>query len=60
MTASGSRQSRWHQDAADGFAVLVRPLFEVEHRFSPRRSVEDIGAAFDVKDSAGQAGTKSS
>jgi hypothetical protein len=49
MTASGSRQSRWHQDAADGFAVL-------EHRFPPRRSVEDIGAAFDVKDSAGQAG----
>jgi hypothetical protein len=33
---------------------LVRPLFEVEHRFPPHWSLEDIGAAFVVKDGGGQ------
>jgi hypothetical protein len=30
------------QDAADGFAILVRLLFEVERRFPPPSSIEEL------------------
>jgi hypothetical protein len=30
------------QDAADGFAILVRLLFEVERRFPPPLSIEEL------------------
>ena len=50
------RQSRWHLDAADGFAILVGVFVEdVPQRcFSPPWSVEEQPACFVMRDASGE------
>ena len=52
------RQSRWHLDAADGFAVSGRALVKIRmaaRRFPPPWSIEELNnACFVVRDANGQ------